>query len=82
MPIIRDFALPSSAKDLKFPDGADSTFYILFISSDDAATGQPWCPDVRASLPTINATFSGDAAPKVAFIQVGQKPEYVPCKPP
>ncbi|KAJ5660859.1 uncharacterized protein N7484_000231 [Penicillium longicatenatum] len=74
MPIIRDFALPANAQLLELPEGSPK-FFIAFVSSDDPVTSQPWCPDVRAALPHINAAFAGDA-PTVAIVPVGQKPEW------
>ncbi|KAJ5090490.1 thioredoxin-like protein [Penicillium argentinense] len=76
MPIIRDFAAPANAKALEFPESTDSKLFLAFISSDDPITGQPWCPDVRAALPSINAAFEAENAPSVGIVQVGQKPEW------
>lgn len=76
MPIVTDFQLPASAKSITLPENKTEIF-IAFIASDDPATGQPWCPDVRASLPHIKSAFSAEDAPTVALIEVGQKPEYV-----
>ncbi|KAI8304515.1 Serine/threonine-protein kinase pkn1 [Colletotrichum sp. SAR11_240] len=37
---------------------------------------ESWCPDVRAALPHINAAFSAETAPNMAFVEVGQRPEW------
>lgn len=77
MPIITEFTLPPSQDALALPADSNSAFFIAFLASPDPATGEPWCPDVRASLPHLKAAFSGENAPQVAFVEVGQKPEYV-----
>ncbi|KAJ6171121.1 hypothetical protein N7470_000188 [Penicillium chermesinum] len=63
MPIITDFKLPASAKSIPLPEGPHSMLFIAFVSSDDPATGQPWCPDVRAALPHIKAAFAAEETP-------------------
>ena len=73
MPIIRDFALPKTASDLAVSSEA---FFIAFLASKDPQTNKPWCPDVVAALPTLEATFTGANKPQAAFIDVGQRPEY------
>jgi Eukaryotic protein of unknown function (DUF953) len=75
MPIITaDFTLPSSAEALELPAEA---FFITFIASTDPATRRPWCPDVVAALPHLRAAFFDSSRPEVAFVEVGQRPEYV-----
>ncbi|KAJ5701436.1 hypothetical protein N7488_008984 [Penicillium malachiteum] len=76
MPIIRDFTPPASAQLLDLPEISSAKFFIAFVSSDDPVTKQPWCPDVRAALPHIDAAFSAETAPTVAIVPVGQKPEW------
>ncbi|CRG89212.1 hypothetical protein PISL3812_06248 [Talaromyces islandicus] len=76
MPIITDFPLPPSQDDLALPADSNSPFFIAFLASRDPTTGEPWCPDVRASLPHLTAAFSGDNTPQVAFVEVGQRPEW------
>ncbi|KAJ6024625.1 hypothetical protein N7540_005422 [Penicillium herquei] len=76
MPIIRDFTPPANAQLLDLPEISNAKFFIAFVSSDDPVTGQPWCPDVRAALPHIDAAFSAETAPTVAIVPVGQKPEW------
>ncbi|KAJ5217267.1 DUF953 domain protein [Penicillium chermesinum] len=76
MPIITDFKLPASAKSIPLPEGPHSMLFIAFVSSDDPATGQPWCPDVRAALPHIKAAFAAEETPPVGLVTVGQKPEW------
>lgn len=75
MPILRSFAVPKSIESLQLP--ADSPFFIAFLASKDPATKQPWCPDVRAALPTLEASFQGQKQPTAAFVEVGQRPECV-----
>ncbi|KAK6836903.1 hypothetical protein PG990_014366 [Apiospora arundinis] len=74
MPILRTFDLPESPDALSFSE--PKPVFLLFIASKDPATGQSWCPDVRASLPHIEAAFAANDAPTVAFVEVGQKPEW------
>ncbi|EEA27221.1 hypothetical protein TMatcc_004499 [Talaromyces marneffei ATCC 18224] len=76
MPIITDYKLPKSAEALDLPTDSNSPFFISFHASRDPNTGAPWCPDVRAALPPLEAAFSTDTAPRVAFIEVGQRPEW------
>ncbi|KAJ5377796.1 uncharacterized protein N7496_005205 [Penicillium cataractarum] len=73
MPIIKNFTLPASAKLLEVSEGLDSKLFLAFISGDDPITKQPWCPDVRAALPHINAAFAAPDAPTVAIVSVGDK---------
>ncbi|KHO01607.1 uncharacterized protein MAM_00608 [Metarhizium album ARSEF 1941] len=75
MPISRNFVVPASAKQLRLPDAASKAF-VIFISSEDPETKQPWCPDVRASWPHIQAAFGGENAPTVSVVEVGQRPEW------
>lgn len=102
MTILKSFPLPSSPSALQIPnekekDSPPSNFFIAFLASKDPLTNQPWCPDVRAALPILEATFqetttsqgaegeeekeegkkSTTTPPVVAFIEVGQKTEYV-----
>lgn len=100
MTILKSFPLPSSPSALQIPnekekDSPPSNFFIAFLASKDPLTNQPWCPDVRAALPILEATFqepttsqgaegkkegskkSTTPSPVVAFIEVGQKTEYV-----
>lgn len=73
MAIIKNFTLPTSAKELLI--GPGSKFFIAFISGSDPVTKQAWCPDVRAAMPSITAAFGGDDTPELAIVEVGQKPE-------
>lgn len=75
MPILREFALPKAITDLTFPSTTNA-FFIAFLASKDPQTNKPWCPDVIAALPTLEATFTGAKQPHVAFVEVGQRPEY------
>ncbi|KAG8423986.1 hypothetical protein J3458_000827 [Metarhizium acridum] len=75
MPISRTLVVPPSAKQLQLP-GSASRAFIVFISSEDPETKQPWCPDVRASWPHIQAAFGGEDAPTVSVVEVGQRPEW------
>ncbi|KAJ5782236.1 hypothetical protein N7457_004010 [Penicillium paradoxum] len=75
MPIVKNFTLPNSAKELAL--SPNSKLFIAFISSTDPVTKQPWCPDVRDALPHINKAFAENDAPELAIIEVGQKPEWI-----
>lgn len=102
MTILKSFPLPSSPSALQIPnekekDSPPSNFFIAFLASKDPLTNEPWCPDVRAALPILEATFQETTtsqgeeegekeegkksttppSPVVAFIEVGQKTEYV-----
>ncbi|KAK4498838.1 hypothetical protein PRZ48_009348 [Zasmidium cellare] len=74
MPILSDFKFPSSAGDLQVTSG--SPLFIAFLASKDPVTKKPWCPDVVAALPILEATFQGGKQPTVAFVDVGQRPEW------
>ncbi|GAB0133990.1 hypothetical protein EsDP_00002378 [Epichloe bromicola] len=76
MPISRDFAVPSSAKHLDVPSDANARTFIIFISSEDPETKQPWCPDVRASWPHVVAAFEGHSSHTLNVVEVGQRPEW------
>lgn len=73
MPIHDNFEVPASAQALPLKDG--DKIFILFLASTDPATKQPWCSDVRAALPLLNATFSTITSPEVHYVYVGQKLE-------
>ncbi|KAL4805657.1 hypothetical protein BDV18DRAFT_139604 [Aspergillus unguis] len=75
MPILRSFALPPSPAQLHL-SASTSPFFISFHASPDPTTGKPWCPDVVAALPHLTEVFSAPSAPEVAFVDVGQKPEW------
>ncbi|KAL4881686.1 hypothetical protein BJY04DRAFT_218127 [Aspergillus karnatakaensis] len=75
MPILKTFTLPKSPASLDLSSLA-SPFFISFHASPDPATGKPWCPDVVAALPHLNEVFAVPDAPQVAFVEVGQKPEW------
>lgn len=105
MTILKSFPLPSSPSALQIPNEKEKDshpsnfFFIAFLASKDPLTNQPWCPDVRAALPILEATFqepttsqgaegeqgkkeqgkksTTTTSPVVAFIEVGQKMEYV-----
>lgn len=77
MPILKPFTVPASAKALELPQDSKAKLFIAFISSADPVTKQPWCPDVRQTLPYINAAFTPSEAPELAIIEVGQRAEYV-----
>ncbi|KAL2839094.1 hypothetical protein BJY01DRAFT_219412 [Aspergillus pseudoustus] len=77
MPILTDFIPPSSAKALDLPTvSKGAPFFISFHASVEPNTGKPWCPDVVAALPVLREAFSPDHAPNVAFVEVGQRPEW------
>lgn len=74
MPITTNFSLPASADLLDLPN---SVFFISFHASPDPKTGAPWCPDVVAAIPYLRETFAAQNVPEVAFIDVGERPEFV-----
>ena len=76
MPILQPFTLPKTAADLAIP-ASTNAFFIAFLASKDPQTKKPWCPDVVAALPTLESTFTGAKKPQAAFVEVGQRPEYV-----
>ncbi|KAJ5107699.1 hypothetical protein N7456_004374 [Penicillium angulare] len=76
MPVIRDFTLPANLGLLELPEGPNAKLYVAFYSGNDATTKQPWCPDVRAAIPHIDAAFSAQDAPAVAIVSVGEKAEW------
>ncbi|OJK03625.1 hypothetical protein ASPACDRAFT_1852560 [Aspergillus aculeatus ATCC 16872] len=80
MPILTTFPLPASPAALQIPKGSSSSsaapFFLAFVTSPDPATGQSWCPDVRAAWPVLDAAFSAAEAPHLAVVEVGQKPEW------
>ncbi|KAK4507113.1 hypothetical protein PRZ48_000847 [Zasmidium cellare] len=78
MPILKNFAVPSSSEGLQV--SAEWPLFIAFLASKDPATKKPWCPDVRAALPTLEASFKGEKQPTAAFVEVGQKPEWKDAK--
>jgi hypothetical protein len=75
MPVHDNFKLPNSAQALPFPDDPTANFFVLYLSSTDPTTKQPWCSDVRAALPLLNDIFSATTSPEVHYVYVGQKPE-------
>jgi hypothetical protein len=77
MPIQDPFQLPESTQDLPLTNDPNATYFLNFIASISPETNQPWCSDVRAALPVLDAAFSAEKAPEVGFVHVGQKPEYV-----
>ena len=76
MPILQPFTLPKTAADLAIP-ASTNAFFVAFLASKDPSTKKPWCPDVVAALPTLESTFTGAKKPQAAFVEVGQRPEYV-----
>ncbi|CAJ2502598.1 Uu.00g099920.m01.CDS01 [Anthostomella pinea] len=76
MPITKGFKVPDTAAHLTLPANPATPLYLAFIASADPATGQPWCPDVRAALPYLDAAFAGDTRPHLTIIEVGQKPQW------
>ncbi|PYH75098.1 thioredoxin-like protein [Aspergillus vadensis CBS 113365] len=74
MPLISNFQLPASANLLEV--SANKKLFLAFVSSADPATGQAWCPDVRAAWPKIEEAFSGQDGPQVGVVEVGQNPEW------
>ncbi|KAK0640660.1 hypothetical protein B0T16DRAFT_393082 [Cercophora newfieldiana] len=70
-------SLPSSPDGLadRLAKAGDST-YIFFIVDNDAATGQPWCPDVRAAIPVVDKYFAEHPDLSVSAVSVGSRPEW------
>lgn len=80
MPVTKTFNLPSGPEFLSLPTDLENatTFFLSFHASVDPNTGKPWCPDVVAAIPHLEEVFSAPGSPVVAFVEVGQKPVYVP----
>ncbi|KAF1938026.1 hypothetical protein EJ02DRAFT_38315 [Clathrospora elynae] len=76
MAIIDNFEVPHSAQELPFPAQPNASFFILFLSSIDPVTKQPWCSDVRDTLPILNKMFSGSSSPTVHYAYVGSRAQY------
>jgi hypothetical protein len=74
MPIYNDLKA-DSPQDLPVPESATAKFFVCFIASIDPATGQPWCSDVRAALPVLEAVFRKEEQLELRYIYVGQKAE-------
>lgn len=72
---IQTISLPGSPDALPVENDANAKLYLTFVTSEDPATKQSWCPDVRAAMPAINGAFSADAAPTAALVEVGQMHE-------
>lgn len=59
--------------------------YLCFLASPDPATGEAWCPDVRAALPLLERVFGGGSEEGTdenangevvaGYIEVGSKEE-------
>jgi hypothetical protein len=81
MPIQDHFQIPASVHELTVLHDPEGKLFLCFISSTDPATNQPWCPDVRAALPRLEEAFSSENAPKLGYVHVGQKPEFVSVLP-
>ncbi|KAI0470571.1 hypothetical protein GGR56DRAFT_678459 [Xylariaceae sp. FL0804] len=79
MPLRSNIAIASSPEQLPLPEDAPAgdKLFLVFISSDDELTGQPWCPDVRAALPNLERTFdAGGNKLSLGVVPVGQKAEW------
>ncbi|KAL4758361.1 uncharacterized protein BDW70DRAFT_142012 [Aspergillus foveolatus] len=78
MPVTKTFNLPSSPEFLSPRTDSENatTFFLSFHASVDPNTGKPWCPDVVAAIPHLEEVFSAPGSPDVAFVEVGQKPEW------
>ncbi|RMJ22207.1 hypothetical protein PHISP_06926 [Aspergillus sp. HF37] len=77
MPLIPAFPTPQSPAQLPLPPAEYAAkVFVAFISSQDPETNQPWCPDVRAAMPFIEAVFAGEDALGLVVVEVGQKPEW------
>ena len=71
-------SLPSSPDGFKnrLSKAGDST-YLFWIVDNDAATGQPWCPDVRAALPVVENYFAEHPDLSISAVSVGSRAAYV-----
>ncbi|KAH6647349.1 hypothetical protein BKA67DRAFT_491617, partial [Truncatella angustata] len=49
--------------------------YIFFIVDNDASTGKPWCPDVRAAIPVVQKYFE-KRSEDILVVSVGSRPEW------
>ena len=77
MAIEDNYTIPLSASELPIRNDQIDKLFICFIASTDPATQQPWCSDVRAALPRLEKIFSSPDAPRLSYVHVGLKPEYV-----
>lgn len=75
MAIVDNFEVPNALQSLPLPNEPSAKFFILYLASDDPATKQPWCSDVRAVLPELNKRFAEPARPTVHYAYVGVKKE-------
>ncbi|ETS74403.1 hypothetical protein PFICI_14269 [Pestalotiopsis fici W106-1] len=69
-------SLPSSWQGLtdRLSNVGDSA-YIFFICDNDASTGKPWCPDVRAAIPVVQKYFE-KRPEEILVVSVGQLPQW------
>lgn len=72
MPILTGIEL-SSPEDLMLI-ATGEPIYVIFTSSNDVETGAPWCSDVRAALPLLNAIFDQPEGPEAIYESVGPRP--------
>jgi hypothetical protein len=77
MAVIDNFEVPNSAQELHLPTGPNAAVFLLFLSSIDPLTKQPWCSDVRACLPPLNKIFSEASSPAICYAYVGSRAECV-----
>ncbi|EEB05474.1 DUF953 family protein [Schizosaccharomyces japonicus yFS275] len=47
------------------------TLYVAYLASIDPRTKQPWCPTVRAALPSFNSTFNNSNKLDLVHVYVG-----------
>lgn len=57
MPLTRPDESASLQAHLDEARSAGTVTYLVFFSAKDPQTGQPWCPDCRAALPSIEEMF-------------------------
>ncbi|KAH7068929.1 hypothetical protein BKA63DRAFT_494376 [Paraphoma chrysanthemicola] len=76
MAVKDNFMVPASAQELPVGLAPGTAFFILFLASIDPATKQPWCSDVRATLPLLNKIFAAASSPEIRYAYVGSKAEY------
>jgi hypothetical protein len=68
-------SLPSSWQGLtdRLSNVGDSA-YVFFICDNDASTGKPWCPDVRAAIPVVQKYFE-KRSEEILVVSVGSLPQ-------
>ena len=63
----------SNLKDL-IPFATRELIYIIFTSSNNIETSEPWCSNVRAALPFLTSTFNKPDSLKAIYKSVSPRP--------